>query len=535
MSIILANRLKNHINISVRDFLDLEDCKNDEEKILSRGLAAIALSGLSGLKYAELAKYITDGAKDNGIDAVYFDPTKNKLFLIQAKLSSKGTSTIGTGDIRKFVAGTYDLLNEEWSKFNIKFKAISTEISAGIRSDPEIVLVATYNSDNPISTDCQEIINDFLKDNNSDSQDVVSFEKFELKRLIRCIKSVKTGSKTDIEVNLLQWGEQSDPYYSIYGKVSCADIAQWYIEHGDFLFTENIRNTLTDSDINLQIESSLLKTPKEFWYLNNGITAIADAVKRKPIGMGEQRDSSYWKISNMKIVNGAQTTGSIYSAHEKNPKVTPLAYVQVKIISLADSPLDLAGKITTATNTQNKVEPKDFLALDELQDGLAEGFRKIGIQYCFRRGEKILDPTKGLDVQELAMTLAVTSDSMADVVISKRNVGSLTDPNGHYRKIFPQHINAKLSWEKVKKYRQVREHLERFTASQVGRNAQLAVHGNRFIEHMALEAGSTSVKQITSIHEKLHDAIQDLYPESYLAVLFKNAKKCEALKAKIII
>ncbi|MBK7719152.1 MAG: AIPR family protein [Simplicispira sp.] len=133
-----------------------------------------------------------------------------------------------------------------------------------------------------------------------------------------------------MEVNLLQWGEQTDPYYSVYGKVSCADIAQWYIEHGDLLFTENIRNTLSDSDINLQIEASLLKSPKDFWYLNNGITAIADGIKRKPIVLGEQRDSSYWKISNIKIVNGAQTTGSIFSAHNKAPKVTPQAYATSK-------------------------------------------------------------------------------------------------------------------------------------------------------------------------------------------------------------
>ena len=172
-------------------------------------------------------------------------------------------------------------------------------------------------------------------------------------------------------------------------------------------------------------EVRLYEPPKEFWYLNNGITAIADGIKRKPIGLGEQRDSSYWKISNIKIVNGAQTTGSIFSAHNMNAKATRQAYVQVKIISLEDSPLDLAGKITTATNTQNKVEPKDFLALEDLQDGLAESFRKINIQYCYRRGEKVIDQSKGLDVQELAMTLAVSSNSMADVVIAKRNAGSV--------------------------------------------------------------------------------------------------------------
>ncbi len=534
MSAILSNRVKNHINTSVKDTLSIDDCKKDEEKILSRGLAAITLSGLTGIKYSEAAKYITDGPKDNGIDAVYHDATRNKLFLIQSKWSNKGTSTIGTGDLRKFIAGTYDLLNEEWGKFNQRIKSLSSEISDGIRHDPEIVLVVSYNSDNPISEECQEIIQEFLDENNSDSQDVVAVQKFDLKRLIRAIKSVKTGSRSDIEANLLQWGEQTDPYYSIYGKVSCADIAQWHDEHGDLLFTENIRNTLTDSEINSQIENSLVQAPKEFWYLNNGITAIADDIKRKPIGLGEQRESSYWKISNLKIVNGAQTTGAISSAYAKDPAATRLGYVQVKIISLEDTPLDLAGKITTATNTQNKVEPKDFLALEDLQDGLAESFRKIGVQYCYRRGEKVLDSTKGLDVQELAMTLAITSGSMADVVIAKRNAGSLTDPNGHYKKLFSQPINVPDAWKSVQKYRQVRDSLEKYAASLTGKSAQLAVHGNRFIEHLALKRSTTDTKAISKVHASLNAVVEKLYSESYLAVLFKNAKKCELLKTEVL-
>lgn len=536
MSAILSNRVKNHITNSLKDFLPIDDCKNEEEKILSRGLAAIALAGLTGLKYSDTTKYITDGTKDNGVDAVFHDATRNKLFLIQSKWSNKGTSTIGTGDLRKFISGTYDLLNEEWGKFNARVKAISAEISSGIRQDPEIVLVAAYNSDNPISEDCEEIIQEFLGDNNSDSQDVVSFQRFDLKRLIRAIKSAKSGSMTDIEANLLHWGEQTDPYYSIYGKVSCADIAQWHEEHGDLLFTENIRNTLSDSEINGQIESSLIKSPKEFWYLNNGITAIADNLKRKPIGLGEQRESSYWKISNIKIVNGAQTTGAISSAYLKDPTAVKQAYVQVKIISLENTPLDLAGKITTATNTQNKVEPKDFLALEELQDGLAEGFRKIGIQYCFRRGEKVLDSSKGLDVQELAMTLAVTSDLMADVVIAKRNAGSLTDPNGHYRKLFSDSLSATEVWKRVQRYRTVRETLETFANTLSGKSAQLAVHGNRFIEHLALKSksGVSTRKDIEKIHNLLDNAIQTRFPDSYLAVLFKNAKKCDKLEDDVL-
>ncbi|UXY55677.1 hypothetical protein [Pseudomonas tohonis] len=161
MSIILSNRVKNHIESIVKDHLYLDDAKNDDNKALSRGLVAICLAGLAGVKYSQVSKYIIDGPRDNGIDGAYYDAPRNKIYLVQAKWSSKGTGTIDTGDLRKFIAGVYDLLNEDWKKFNKRAEDISSELSTAIRNDPEIVLVAAYNSDNAISADCQNIIKVF--------------------------------------------------------------------------------------------------------------------------------------------------------------------------------------------------------------------------------------------------------------------------------------------------------------------------------------------------------------------------------------
>lgn len=535
MSTILTNRLRHHLEASVRDHLDLSDCEEDTSKALSRGIAAMAIAGLSGSSYATVAKYVTDGPRDNGIDAVYFDGPKNKLYLVQAKWSSKGTSTIETGELHKFIAGVYALLNEQWKDFNARMRAVAPEVSRALREDPEIVLVVTYNSDNPLSPDCQAILQGFLDENNSDSQDVVSYRNFGLKYLLRTMKTAKAGSKTDVEVNLLQWGEQKEPYYSVYGKVSCADVAEWYKAHEESLFTENIRGALSESGINFAIEAALLQKPADFWYMNNGITAIADEISRKPIGLGEQRDSSNWNVGNLKIVNGAQTTSSIARAYARNPKQVQRAYVQIKIISLENAPIDIATRITTATNTQNRVEPKDFLALDTVQDGLAESFKKLGVQYCYRRGDKVIDPQRGLDVQELAMTLAVGSDSMTDVVIAKRNAGSLTDPNGHYPKIFTKRLVAATAWDAVRRWRAANKAVSDFAATQTGREAQLAVHGSRFLEHLLVRSARKSFDEplVALLHKSLKSAVDQLYSDCYLAVLFKNAKKCELLREAI--
>ncbi|UXY55885.1 AIPR family protein [Pseudomonas tohonis] len=284
------------------------------------------------------------------------------------------------------------------------------------------------------------------------------------------------------------------------------------------------------------MEHALLKNPTDFWYLNNGITAIADDVIRKPISLGDQKESAYWKVGNLKIVNGAQTTGSIAKAYSKSEASVKKAYVQVKIISLENAPIDITNRITTATNTQNRVEPKDFLALDPAQDAIAEAMKKIDVQYCYRRGEKVSDHERGLEVQELAMALALSSGNMTSVTVAKRNAGSLTDPNGHYQKVFDRPVDASKAWDLVRKWRTATSAINSYEAKLHGRDAQLAVHGNRFIEHILLSDDSEiSEERVKKVHSILKDVVEELHgTDCYLAVLFKNTKKCSTLQKMVM-
>lgn len=535
MSLINNNRIKTHIASAIQEHLDTSDCAKDEIKILSRALASIYISSISGLSYKDSAKYVTDGGEDQGIDGCYYDANKNRLHVVQTKWSSAATKTIDTGSIHKFVAGTYLLLDLKWSEFNDRFKKIAAEIEAGLNKDPQIVLAVVYNSDTPLSTHVQKLLDKFLSDNNSDEQDVVTYTVFGLSKLVRAVQAAKSGTKTDVELGLLEWGETKEPYYAIAGKVCCADVAEWHKSHGELLFSENIRYTLSSSDINQRIAETLLDRPSEFWYLNNGITAIADSLVRKPVGLGEQRESSLWNVGNLKIVNGAQTTSAIASAYKANAAQLRKAYVQIKVISLAKAPLDIASQITTATNTQNRVEPRDFLALDAIQDGLAEAFGKIGVQYCYRRGEVIKDPLNGLDVQELALSLATGSANMTDVVMAKRNVGLLTDPAGHYPKIFTTSLDVAKCWAQVKLLRVAQKMVSDLAGTLSGRDKQIAVHANRFLENRLLTKHPDSIDIHTAAKtlQLLSSAIDAHFKDSYLAVLFKNAKKCEVLSKEL--
>lgn len=82
---------------------------------------------------------------------------------------------------------------------------------------------------------------------------------------------------------------------------------------------------------------SVLTTPERFWYLNNGITALCDRIRKKPIG-GADRKIGEFTCEGVSIVNGAQTVGSITTARAKDPEAVSNARVAVRFISLENCP-----------------------------------------------------------------------------------------------------------------------------------------------------------------------------------------------------
>jgi len=90
--------------------------------------------------------------------------------------------------------------------------------------------------------------------------------------------------------------------------------------------------------------------------------------------------------------------------------------------------------------------------------------------------------------------------------------------------------------KRLEKWRNASKGVESFGLTLTSRDAQLAVHGNRFIEHILLAKFPNNIdpKVISDIHQKLSIVISELYSDSYLAVLFKNTKKCEVIKETLL-
>ena len=138
-----------------------------------------------------------------------------------------------------------------------------------------------------------------------------------------------------------------------------------YEKYGGRLLEANVRSFLSaTAKVNKGIRETLQATPERFMAYNNGIVIVADEVHLGKTGDGGP--GILW-LKGMQIVNGGQTTASIYFSKKKNPEID-LRRVRVpaKIIALRsqDSIAEeaLISDISRFANSQTSVKLSDLSA-----------------------------------------------------------------------------------------------------------------------------------------------------------------------------
>jgi hypothetical protein len=138
-----------------------------------------------------------------------------------------------------------------------------------------------------------------------------------------------------------------------------------YEKYGPRILEANVRSFLgvSSKGVNKGIRDSLKNNPARFMAYNNGIVVVADAAKLDRAADGST--GILW-LQGMQIVNGGQTTASIYFAKKKNPEID-LSSVRVpaKIIVLRNGQTgdeELISNISRYANSQNVVKQSDLSA-----------------------------------------------------------------------------------------------------------------------------------------------------------------------------
>lgn len=160
-------------------------------------------------------------------------------------------------------------------------------------------------------------------------------------------------------------GENDDYDYALTA-IPAEALRLLYEKFGARLLEANVRSFLSvkGKGVNAGIQNTLRSAPERFMAYNNGIVIVADEMR-----LGKPSDGSVgiaW-LKGLQIVNGGQTTASIYFAKKKYPD-TDLSRVRVpaKIIVMRaqDSAKEeaLVSDISRFANSQNAVRQSDLSA-----------------------------------------------------------------------------------------------------------------------------------------------------------------------------
>lgn len=532
--------------------IDLSDVSGKPEPLptnalLTRGLAAYVLMYLAGISEDDAANAVTDGYEDNGIDAVYYHAAERVLYLVQTKWRHDGRGSFDRAEMGKFLKGFKDLVNARWDRFNPRLRAKQVELESALNdAATRIVLVLATTGQDPLAPEIAQDLKDVLDEINNPVE-LVSAQVLRQANVYAAVAQGAEGAPIDVELALYDWGQVREPYLAYYGQVSASDVASWYAAHQSRLFAPNIRMFLGATEVNASIMETLLNHPQDFWYFNNGITALCTTIGKKPLG-GATRETGIFECRDLRVVNGAQTVGAIADAEARDPESVSKARVTIRIIALEECPPGFDKQVTRSTNTQNRIDRRDFVALDVEQERIRGELQLDGVLYVYKSGEALGSTATGFDLVEATVARACRQADVAFAVQAKREIGKLWEDidKPPYKILFNRSVAGPALWRLVQIVRVVDDALTTQRAGADGRSRLLSIHGNRFITHLVFSClDATFVEGIHSLTSEESERVKDLtdavfpevlrlvdqeYPDAYLASLFKNAAKGQHLK-----
>ncbi|UZJ44241.1 AIPR family protein [Marinimicrobium sp. C6131] len=152
----------------------------------------------------------------------------------------------------------------------------------------------------------------------------------------------------------------SEAYQSYLIVMPAEVLASLYERFGARLLEQNVRTFLqARGNVNKGIRATILNEPGMFFSYNNGITATAQGVETKITDSG----LSITRIIDLQIVNGGQTTASLFHTRRRDKADLSRIFVQMKL-SVIDSEdtESVVPRISEYANTQNRVNAADFFS-----------------------------------------------------------------------------------------------------------------------------------------------------------------------------
>ena len=403
-----------------------------QAKQLSQAFSAFALHKLLDITPQVATASVVDDFNDKGIDAIHYHAPSETLYLLQTKL--KASEQFKQEDALPFCEGVRLLLRQEFTSFNANVQTRKAEIENALDACSHIKLVVPYTGDG-VSKTASESLQSLLDDEDLDEErlhkQVIYYAAGDITRDLLAEQAYKP---VPADIALQKHQKVETPRLTYYGIARLADLVALHEAHGKALYERNIRYFLGSgkSEVNKAIKASLHDAPDDFFYLNNGVTAVCDLIEPKATKNGVKK----FKVRGLSIINGAQTVASAAEFVRQHPgKSLDDAKVMLTLIKApADGPF--GKRVTKARNHQNPVQTANFASLDETQERLRQEIAHLGFDYHFRP-EAVAAGAKPIALDEALKALASQQNDPRYTAWLKSEPARLADPDSvEYQVLF---------------------------------------------------------------------------------------------------
>lgn len=215
---------------------------------------------------------------------------------------------------------------------------------------------------------------------------MVKFDVWDLERVCQSLYQkkahedlvVRFQNKYNCPLKMIKVKQKNEIYDCYIGVIPGKCLAEIYRDEGQRLIEKNVRSFLqATGKINQGIKSTLQNEPEMFMTYNNGISTTAKSI----IVDEEKSDDTFVvikEVTDWQIVNGGQTTASIYNALQTGIDISSVN-VQIKLTVIRDESKteEMVGYISKYANSQNKINMSDFSANDSYHVEMERLSRKI--------------------------------------------------------------------------------------------------------------------------------------------------------------
>jgi AIPR protein len=457
-------------------------------KNIARAFCGFTIQKIAKLDAVTAAMAVVDDYEDNGLDAIHYHQPSKKLFLVQGKL--RADEPFGQDEANAFCKGVNDLVNQRYDRFNKNIQDRQPELESAMDEAAEIVLVVGHVGE-VVSQHAKDALNHFLNDpEKPDERLRDTWMDFGPVQVIEHLLAEQASAPVNAE--LVIYGEKKidGPRVTYYEQVLVAELAALYQTHQNALLERNIRYFLGigDSDVNKAIHGTLEQSPADFFYLSNGVTAVAQVIQPRAVSEGGRK----YSIEGLSVINGAQTIASCQHFIATHPQADVSA-ARVLLTLIQVNQTDAFGaQVTRARNHQNPVSLAQFAALEDVQERLRRELAFDNIVYRYRPEARQATPgVDAISIDDAAYALALFHPDPGLPVTLKKQPASLLDTKGaDYPKLFNLALSGRRLANAVRLYRQALSSLGGSELAAYGLEKLIYRHGRYAIIWLTLQSNT---------------------------------------------